>query len=472
MRVREPSVKLKSAVLEALYLAWLGLFLVRAFEWTTMFKVKWSEEFMWWVTATGFAIAFLRAAVGSFEALTERLIQNEFRKNSGSTGTAGNQAEEAGSEKARKKQGQKFFDDYGVWMTWQMLLAVLLALFMIRNYHRFETDQFMLMTLAAILGAKGIDFRKIAAVFFAVTAVFLLITIHAARAGKIENLVYLNNKTHNFKPRIAYGIVYPTDFAAHVFFTGTAWVWMRGKRITYAEIAVIFAAGWFVYAKNDAWMTTGLLVILGLALIYFKIRERGTFPKARSGKNAAGGETKEKAAYRLNGIVSNLLTFAAPICAAVIIILSCIYRKPGENRWINTVDKMLHHRLKHASRGLKGYPVKWFGRIIPINGLGGTTERPKDYFFLDSSYTNILLRYGIGLFILVIGIWVYVSFREKQNGEWQRLLVLGLIAAACFMEHHFMEIAYNPYLLLVFAASGSGQLRKREKTGLTEKKEE
>ncbi len=419
MRVREPSVKLKSAILEVLYLAWLGLFLVRAFAWTTMFEIKWTEEFMWWVTATGFAIAFLRAAVGSFEDVTVRPAQTGKRK---------------------------FFDDYGMWMTWQILLAVLLALFMIRNYHRFETDRFMLMTLAAILGAKGIDFRKIAAVFFAVTAVFLLITMWAAKTDRIENLIYTDNSIHGYKARIAYGIVYPTDFAAHVFFIGTTWVWLRGKKITYAEIAVIFAAGWFVYAKCDAWLTTGVLAILGLGLIYLKIRERKSSRAGRKGRTA-----EAPAPYCMNRIVSGIMAWMAPIAATVILILAAIYTTGHSG--IAPLDRLLHHRIMHAKHGFKLYPLKWFGQVVHMNGLGGRTEKPKEYFFIDSSYPNILLRYGIGIFALVIIIWMIISLRERRNKEWQRLLVLSLIAADCFMEHHLMEIAYHPYLLLLFAQS-------------------
>ena len=68
--------------------------------------------------------------------------------------------------------------------------------------------------LIFIIGAYNIPLKKIVKTYFYLCLMLLIITMISAKLGIIEDLIYIRNG----KSRNSFGIVYPTDFAAHVFF--------------------------------------------------------------------------------------------------------------------------------------------------------------------------------------------------------------------------------------------------------------
>lgn len=61
----------------------------------------------------------------------------------------------------------------------------------------------------------------------------ILLTIILSQTGLVENLIY----DQHGRIREAFGFVYPTDFAAQIFFLFAAWACLRELRITYLELA-------------------------------------------------------------------------------------------------------------------------------------------------------------------------------------------------------------------------------------------
>ena len=66
-----------------------------------------------------------------------------------------------------------------------------------------------------LLGAKNIAFVKILKVYLLVNVAVLVSAFIASRLDIIENLVYVRNLVGE---RNSFGVAYPTDFAAHIFF--------------------------------------------------------------------------------------------------------------------------------------------------------------------------------------------------------------------------------------------------------------
>ena len=88
---------------------------------------------------------------------------------------------------------------------------------------------------------------------------------------------------------------------------------------------------------------------------------------------------------------SGLLASAGTICAAGILILSMLYTK-GSSIFLK-LDSILSQRLSFSQKGMEVYGFSIFGQYIPMQGNGGSTETPLNYFFLDSSYISCLIYY-------------------------------------------------------------------------------
>ena len=87
--------------------------------------------------------------------------------------------------------------------------------------------------------------------------------------------------------------------------------------------------------------------------------------------------------------------------------------------------------------------------------ISATTRSPRpgetdgvEYFFLDSSYINILLQYGILVLAMLTVLSVWIMFRLMKAQMPGRMFILMVVFLCCVMEQHLMEIAYHPFWLM------------------------
>lgn len=156
---------------------------------------------------------------------------------------------------------------------------------------------------------------------------------------------------------------------------------------------------------------------------------------------------------------SGLLASAGTICAAGILILSMLYTK-GSSIFLK-LDSILSQRLSFSKKGMEVYGFSIFGQYIPMQGNGGSTETPLNYFFLDSSYISILLQYGLIMFVMILILWGIIGLRARKEKDWVLLWILAIIAFQSIMEQHLLDISYNPFLWILFAETGKKRKQKK-----------
>ena len=112
---------------------------------------------------------------------------------------------------------------------------------------------------------------------------------------------------------------------------------------------------------------------------------------------------------------------------------------------------MFTYRLSLGKEGFDNYPVGLLGQYIKMTGLGGKLEHPDVYFFIDSSYTKMVLCYGLAVCTCVLLIYLLIGKRAQQRNNMYLLAIIGIISIQCMFEHHILEISYNPFTLAVLA---------------------
>ena len=91
-----------------------------------------------------------------------------------------------------------------------------------------------------------------------------------------------------------------------------------------------------------------------------------------------------------------------------------------------------------------------------MQGAGYSETSPLGYYFyIDCSYIKMLVCYGLVVSILIWIAYTLLGHRAIRANEIYLIWVIGVIGLHCTMEHHLMEIAYNPFLLAVFAEWGN-----------------
>ncbi|OUL10274.1 hypothetical protein B0533_02680 [Sedimentibacter sp. SX930] len=294
---------------------------------------------------------------------------------------------------------------------------------------------FLIFDLILILGAKNVSFKKVIKLFCVISGIIIIITMLSSQFGLVENLIYERGN----RSRISFGFEYPTDFTAHIFYLVMGYCYLRKEKLMYLELAGIFALSLFTYIFCDARTNAISLFMTFAVFLYLKIR------------NQASG--KKGTCYVMNPKFSKILAFAMPLCAFAFIALTFLYHFQPTNSLMKAINKLVSGRLELGAVGFERYGFSFFGNAFQMNGFGGSTSPRMDYFFLDSSYVLLLIRYGSLVLLAVLVIFSLVSLRAEKQKDFHLLWILALIAVQCTIEHHLLEIAYNPFLFLLLTES-------------------
>lgn len=290
----------------------------------------------------------------------------------------------------------------------------------------------VLLFLLLMLGAKDISFQRIIKIFFTVISSLLALTVVCAVGGVIENYTYELVRG----VRRSFGIIYPTNFAAIVFFQVLCWWYLRKEKTTYWEAAGVAGIAAFLKIYCDARCSS--LSLMGVALIMCWQR----FQYQRCGR-------LEKE-YEMNGILSSLLPLSVLLASAGSIITTILY---GAIPVLHKLDLLLSTRLFLGKKALNVYGMSLWGQYIRLfsNAEGRDTTF---YFYIDSSYLQLAVIYGLVTFGMVLLAFLLIGCRAKTQRDWTLLWILAFIAVHGIVEQHLVELPYCPFILALFADTG------------------
>lgn len=306
---------------------------------------------------------------------------------------------------------------------------------------RYSGVDALLETGLLIAGANDIDYRKILKVYLIVEIPMTICTMIAGYTGVITNLVYHRGE----QVRMSFGFVYPTDFAAGIIFMVTAWVVLRQVRCTWIEIGLMIISVILFEKYCDVRNSEIVMMILIICVVYLKIRNKLA---AKKGKEYTPS------------LLLKILCLVAPYgLAGFMILVSRFYRPDIE--WMAKLNTLFSTRLSLGKEVFDRYDIQIWGQDIPMRGNGGSTEVVADYFFIDSSYVNILMRLGLVAFILVMLIISIIMIKNLNHPY--MLMAMAIVCIHSVMEHHMFEVYYDVFLMLPLAKFDVKDIGKRQR---------
>ena len=306
------------------------------------------------------------------------------------------------------------------------IAAMLVVTFVFMMSHYVSGYDFLVDLLILILGAYRVNFRNILKTYIAVWSVLLVVTIIGAMTGLAENLVYYQGEGGE-RVRMALGICYPTDLAAYVVFLMFAYVCVRDEYITYLEIGVMAVLAGAVYYITDA-RTDFIIMVLLVILVFVHKKFANLF-----------FEIIEK---RITKIV--LMLFPIIICI-VAWTLTMLYQ--WDRSFMVNLDGKLSGRLAIGKQAIDNCGISLFGKYIFEKGAGGSVENDEMYFFIDSSYISMGIKYGIVLLIFIVSamiLQIYIKYKEKK---YIQIIIIIVLLTQSLMEHHLIQYWYNPWVI-------------------------
>ena len=306
-----------------------------------------------------------------------------------------------------------------------VLMAAMLFIGEMLNLYAGEI--FIWDTILFIIAAKGVDFKKICFVYLCIAVSMHAVALYVVNKGYIPDYIYDSGD----RVRHSLGICYPTDCMAQILSIFAVYVCLRGRKITFVEITLMFVGALKLYSYTYA--RTNLICIVLLCVLCAAVKCLDKFKICIT-------------QYRLLDVVSVLIIVLFIAC----IVATALY--DSTNPFWMKLDGVFSQRLSVGKIGYERYGVKLFGNIVNEYGLGfGNNVASGYYFFLDSSYVRVLIKYGVVFAGVLSGlfIWVFRTARRCRMDYMIVALIVFLIAA--ISEQHLFDLIYNTVWLLAFA---------------------
>lgn len=284
-----------------------------------------------------------------------------------------------------------------------------------------------------LAASQNVSFRKTLEIYLLLTGAGMIMAYAASMIGVIENLQYITEKRGI---RNSFGIIYTTDFAAHIFYMLLIWFFLAGEKLKgyhyFGAIGVAVLIYLFCNARLDSISILATALLFWMGNFFTRSRHIGERLKGiwEKGWKAAG-------------------PFLMPACMTIAVGMTYEYGMFGKsNQILKEINRISGGRLRLGWQSIEQFGIHLFGRNVPMVGNGGTTKKLLNYSFVDSSYVNVLLRAGI-VFMLAVLILYALSCRVNSH-DLYFLYVVALISVNCIVAHHLIEPAYNPFLLAAF----------------------
>ena len=276
------------------------------------------------------------------------------------------------------------------------------------------------------VGCRGVDDKKIVKTYFILGTFYLLIAIACSISGFIVN--YSTIRANMGTVRYSFGIIYSTDFAAHVFFLILAYHYIRNCKIKLLDVIVHILIVVFLDRHCDARLSEAMILLsLALSFLYD---------------------------YRRKIYQSRLFAFtvhwATLICGIFSVVITNLYSDSSPT-WIALDELLFSNRLKIGRKVIDMYGFTLFGQFIKMQGMG---YKVYDYdttigiTYIDSSYLQLIMIYGIIFFVIMMIAYTYCSKSVLLDGNLKLSIIIVLIAVSSIINQYLINIAYNPFIII------------------------
>ena len=292
-----------------------------------------------------------------------------------------------------------------------------------------KQDNFLILLLFIILSYE-IDSDKILKLFSTTVFAMVLLVAFSSILGVIDN-----GQLSSFSSgdKISLGFYY-TTFASNFFFHAVlAYVAYRKDKLNYKEMSVLLICNYILFSATKTravfYLTNALLVIVTvLKIIHFTPNMTKRIPNF-------------------------ILKYSIPICAVITVLGQLYYNQHTTSRIMGMLNLLVSNRLALAKMGIQRYGISLFGTIVEWKTFtSGNLFNLSEYFYIDSSYIQISMIYGVAVLILLcIGFAVLGRRAVEEKNLWLSIAILFL-AVHSMTDPQLISLKYNPFLILIIPA--------------------
>lgn len=247
------------------------------------------------------------------------------------------------------------------------------------------------------------------------------LTVGSSMIGIIANEVSNSYAGGFYRERFSLGYTYTTFFPNYLLSIMIEFYYLKyRKKWKFIDYCLFSLLNIFSYEYTKT-RVSFVMIWLIMILAFFKQFKRK--------KNVIG---------RVKGFVYR---WSFPICAFASLGLTVFYN--ASNKWMKFLNDVLSQRLRFGQNGLLQWGVSLFGTSVSWD------IDASSYNYIDSSYVNILVCYGvIVFFIVVIGFTLSHRAVAKKGNE-ELCVCLMIWAFRGIIDPQLFLIWFNPFMFII-----------------------
>jgi len=290
----------------------------------------------------------------------------------------------------------------------------------------FSRDTLLLWMFLMIAAAYGQDGERIVRIAVITVSAMLVFTIALSLTGVTEDFIFVDGG----RMRHSLGYNWATNAPTLLFFLGLAYIFIRKERMKFWEFIILEAANVFLFIMTD---TNIPFLLMSLYLILFFV------------------ETLFKNHWRILRHLNSLYVFV-PVIICALSVLICVLFNPDSESW-QRLNSALNHRLGYVWEGIRRFGITPFGRQIAWigNAVGGAEGAEGAYNYVDCSYMQILLNYGVVFLAAVTALYTALVRNALKVRDHWLISITAFVMIHSFTEPRLYNMAFNVIPVLAFA---------------------
>lgn len=243
----------------------------------------------------------------------------------------------------------------------------------------------------------------------------IFITIIAWKVGLVDDI--------NSRGRLFIGFNFST-FGANLFLHGClAFVAYKKENIKLFEWIIIEIINIYIYVKTNTLAVFALMILLFVAYYILK-------------------NEKVKSFITKNDTISFIISHLGILLAIFTILLQINYNMHSTQKFWKRLNTFTSGRLSYGKVAFETLDIKLLGQK-----LNWVMSSGKDYFYLDSSYLNILFNNGIILLIVICYLMDIMEKNALRNKDFFFVLGISFILMHAITDPQLLSFRYNPFYM-------------------------
>ena len=301
-------------------------------------------------------------------------------------------------------------------------VAVLLAIAMLSAFFSrdFQICSYFIIVLAA--ANEDIHWSRVMKMYLVTEGLFILFTILLSSAGVLPNIIFdLGTRNRN-----ALGFKWVTT-APILYFYLLCNIGCTVKKITVLEITLLTGVSILFFILTNTKLVFLLSVLMIMILFFYR-------------------EKPYIVDLVFKSKVILYASMALPIMAAVFsVIISLAYQE--ENPVLGELNRITSNRLALNQHALTEFAITFLGQRIKWVGYGVGADGSEVYNYVDSSFIQIMLNYGVVVLGIVLLAYVLLIRNSNHQKDSMKSVSLILIIVLSIFEPRLINIIYNPFII-------------------------